>query len=72
MYYLTDFKHFVSIFILIFNPIDHPFSLILDVFDPSFSQNLRSDWVQHFFSYAEPGYQTFGEVPPWAIVALKL
>ncbi len=28
-----------------------PFSLILDLFDPSFSQNLRSDWVQFCFMY---------------------
>ncbi len=27
-----------------------PFSLILNLFDPSFSQNLRSDWVQIFFT----------------------
>ncbi len=27
-----------------------PFSLILDLFDPSFSQNLRSDCVQLFFT----------------------
>ncbi len=50
MYYLTDFKHFVSIFSLIFNPIDPLLLLILDLFDPSFSQNLRSDWVQFCFA----------------------
>ncbi len=41
-----------------------PFSLILDLFDPSFLQNLRFDWVQFFLSRAEPDYQKFGEVPP--------
>ncbi len=37
--------------------------MILDLFDPSFSQNLRSDWV-HFFLCAEPGYRKVGEVSP--------
>ncbi len=36
--------------------------LILDLFDPSFSQNLRSYWV-HFCLCAEPGDRKFGEVP---------
>ncbi len=62
MYYLTDLKHFVSIF----NPIDPPFSLILLFFDPSFSQNLRSDWVQ-FFLHAEHRYRKVDDVPPWAV-----
>ncbi len=44
---------------MIFNPID-PFSLILDLFYPSFSQNLKSDC----FLLAEHGYRNFGEVPP--------
>ncbi len=46
---LTDFNHFVSIFSLIFNPIDLHFSLILNLFDPPFSQNLRYDQVQFFY-----------------------
>ncbi len=38
------FKHFASIFnYTLFNPIDLPFSFILDLFDPSFLQNLRSN-----------------------------
>ncbi len=40
-----------------------PFSLILDLFDPSFLQNLRSYQIHFFVSPAEPSYQTFGEVP---------
>ncbi len=35
--------HFVSIFSLIFDQID-PFSLILELFDPSFLQNPRYDF----------------------------
>ncbi len=62
MYYLTHFKYFVSIFSFIFYPID-PFFIDLRSFDPSFLQNLTSDWIP-FFSHAEPGYQIFGEVPP--------
>ncbi len=59
MYYITVFKHFVSIFSLNFL---FTFSLILDCFDPLFLQNLRSDWVQ-FFNPATK-YQKFGEIPP--------
>ncbi len=40
-----------------------PFSLILNLFDCSFSQILKSDWVL-FFSHAEPGYRKFDEVHP--------
>ncbi len=49
MYYLTVFKHFVSIFSMIFDPTDPFFPLVLDHFDPSFLQNLRSDCF-HFFT----------------------
>ncbi len=47
MYYLTLFKHFVSSFSLIFYPFCF---LILDLFYPSFLQNLTSDWVTFFIS----------------------
>ncbi len=47
MYYLTDFKHFVSIFSL-FSIHLTPFLLNLDFSDPSFSQNHTPDRV-HFF-----------------------
>ncbi len=46
---LTDYKHFLSMFSLIFNPID-PFSFISNIFDPSFLQDLRSDLVQNLFA----------------------
>ncbi len=58
MYYLTVFKHFVSIFSLIFDPFH----------DRSFLQNISSDWV-HFILLTEPGYQTLDEVPPPNLVA---
>ncbi len=35
---------------MIFDPID-PFLLILDLFDPSFLQNRKSDWVQICIAY---------------------
>ncbi len=60
MYYLTVFKHFVPIFPLIFDPIDSLF-IYLRYFDPSFLQNIRSDWIQ-FLLHAERGYCKFGEV----------
>ncbi len=46
---LSDFNHFVSIFFLIFNAIDLHFSLILNLFGPSFSQILRYDRAQFFY-----------------------
>ncbi len=33
------------------------FSLILNLFDPSFSKNFRSDWVQFLFTCCEPSYR---------------
>ncbi len=48
MYYLTDFKHFVSIFPS-FSIQLTPFSISFKFFDPSFLQKLRSDWVHFFF-----------------------
>ncbi len=55
MYYLTDFKHFVSIFPSFSIQLNH-FSINFKFFDLSFLQKLRSDWV-HFFSCAVPGYR---------------
>ncbi len=40
------------------------FSLMLDLFDPTFLQNFISDWMQFRKSRAEPSYRKFGEVPP--------
>ncbi len=48
MYYLIVFKHFASNFWLSFDPVHPSFSLVLDPFDPSFLQNLKSCLV-HFF-----------------------
>ncbi len=62
MYYLPILMHFVSLFSLIFNPIE-PFFIDFRSFWPSFSQSVRSDWV-HVFVCVEPGYWQFGEVPP--------
>ncbi len=42
MYYLTVFKHFVSIFSEIFDPTD-PLFIDFRSSDPSFLQNLQSD-----------------------------
>ncbi len=60
MYYLTDFKHFVSIFPS-FSIQLTPFSINFKCFDPSFLQKLRSEWV-YFFVCAIPGYRKFDEV----------
>ncbi len=48
MYYLTDFKHFVSIFSS-FSIQLTPFYINFKFFDHSFLQKLRSDWVHFFF-----------------------
>ncbi len=63
MYYLTIFKHFVSIFSLIFDPIDSPFSVIFYLFDRSLLQNFRSNWVQLFFHFLNPASDNFVEYP---------
>ncbi len=63
MYYLTDFKHFVSIFPW-FSIQLTPFSINFKFFEPSFLQKLRSDWVHFFSSCSVPGYRKFDEVPP--------
>ncbi len=44
------YKAFCINFPIIFDPIDPHFSLILKLIDPSFSQSLRSDWVQFVFA----------------------
>ncbi len=49
----TKMYYFVSIFSLIFGSNWPLLSFIIDLFDPSFLQNLRSDWV-HFLSHTEP------------------
>ncbi len=63
MYYLTVSKHFVSVFALIFDPIDPLFHWS---FDPSFWRNLRSDWDQFFFVCAErpPPRENLVKHPP--------
>ncbi len=58
MYYLTDFKYLVSIFSLIFNPID-PFSLILDLVDPHFRKTyfflrMLNPVTKHLVKYPPP------------------
>ncbi len=63
MYYLIVFKHFITIFSVVFDQVDSFFSLILDLLDPAFLQNFRSDWVQLFLLHAEPWYRKFCEVP---------
>ncbi len=45
---MTILKHLVQIFSLIFDLVDL-FLLFLDLFDPSFSQNLKSKWIHFFF-----------------------
>ncbi len=53
-----SFEAFCMKFHLDFHPIDPHLSLVLDIFDPSFSQNIRSDWY-HFLLYGEPHNQHF-------------
>ncbi len=48
MYYLTVFKQFIN-FLLDFRSKWPPFSFILDLFDLSFLQNHKSDWLQLFY-----------------------
>ncbi len=58
------FEAFVPIFFLLdFRSNWPPFLQFLDLFDPSFLQNLRSCWV-HFFIACWTLNQKFGEVPP--------
>ncbi len=62
MYYLTDFKHFVSIFPS-FSIQLTPFSVNFKFFDPSFLQKLRSDRVYFCFVWCTQ-VPKFYEVPP--------
>ncbi len=64
MYYLTIFKQFVSMFSFICGPNDPPLLLILDLFDPSFWQNLRSDWVQFVIVCWNPIPKIWWSTPP--------
>ncbi len=58
MYYLTVFRHFASILSLIFD------SLVLDLFDRSFLQTRRYDWV-HVYHVLNPLIpNTWGSSPP--------
>ncbi len=63
MYYLTDFKHFVSIYSLIFNPIDSIFYWFYIILTLHFPKNLDPNG-SNLLSHAEPSYWKFGEVPP--------
>ncbi len=63
MYYLTDFKYFVSIFPS-FSIQLTPFSIDFKFFDPSFLQKLRSDWVYFFFHVLYPGTENLMKYPP--------
>ncbi len=61
MYYLTDFKHFESIFYLIFNPID-PLFIYFRSFWLLIWQNLISDWV-FFFLMLNPATEHLVKYP---------
>ncbi len=58
------FKAFCINFPLIFDQIDPFFLLILNLCDTSFSQNLRSDWVQKTFHVLNPGTENLIKSPP--------
>ncbi len=58
MYCLTDFKDFVLIIFLIFNAIGPLYSYILSLCDPSFSQNLRSDYLMKYIP-PDPCYNSY-------------
>ncbi len=64
---LTDFKHFVLIFSLILNPIDPPFHWFKIFLTPHFLQNLRSDWVQFFFTCWIQLPKNLMKYPTWHI-----
>ncbi len=64
MYYLTDFKHFESIFPS-FSIQLTSFPLILNLLTPHFYKSL-DPIGSIFFSCAVPGYRKFYEVPPQA------
>ncbi len=62
-YYLTDFKHFVSIYSVNFGPIDSPFHWFYIFLTPHFQKTLDPIGSK-LYSCAEPGYRKFDEVPP--------
>ncbi len=64
MYYLTDFKHFVSIFPSFAIQLT-PFSINFKCFDPSFLQKLRSEWVHLFFMCCTRVPKIWWSTPPW-------
>ncbi len=59
---LTDFKHFVYIFSLNFDPIEPLFHWFKKCLIPHFHKTLHQIG-SNIFSHAEPGYRTFDEVP---------
>ncbi len=63
VYYLTDFKHFVSIYALIFNPID-PLLYLFKYTWPLIFRKPLDPIGSNFCSLAESAYQKFDEVPP--------
>ncbi len=63
MYYLSDLKHFVSIFHWFLIQLT-PFSINFKFFDPSFLQKLRSDWVHFFSRVLYPGTKNLMKYPP--------
>ncbi len=70
MYYLTDFKHFVSNFPS-FSIQLTPFSINLNFFDPPFLQKFRSDWVHFFFmccTRVPKMWDSWQVMHPWSIV----
>ncbi len=62
MYYLTDFKHFVSIFSWIFNLIGPTFSLILIFLTPHFHKTLDLIW-SNFFQVLNPASEHLMKYP---------
>ncbi len=65
------FEAICTNFLLDFRSCCPPFSLLLDLFEPSFLQTLRSRWVHYFHvCWTLPSlHRTFGEVPPpWCYI----
>ncbi len=75
MYYLIVFKHFVSIFSLIFDTIDPLFHSSYNILIPHFYTTLHPIW-SNYESFAGPSYQHFGEVgcspPPRTFTTLSI
>ncbi len=64
------FHAFCINFLLDFQPNWPPFSLILELFDRSFSHKLRSDLVQFFFSCWTQLLKIWGRPPPPPLYAI--